>query len=377
MALTADDFGYMGRQLRMADAFTDFSRQLLENPYDIRITEQREILTDHISYNVRCRVAVPAPNQPEGNYNWEITGRSFSISRADIEDRIDNMASLQALIAREVEKSVDYMRERFEHFHNPPLTFQESRQIVRRHHEDQLWRSAGELTVAQSAYERSRQIEENYNRALQGTSFNFGDALGGLAGLAQSERIFHAPRYLEGLQEAAAAGRQAAEQQMAAIEAQRQLSRLGHCFHHSHLSDQELARRFHATWDIGTQKDTENHPGENSAMALLGEMIGAEQLEVYKKTKQVFVEGQRYDYIVPKSGMVLRLHKNRQEKFSATRLCIAIERKFDYPPTDNVIALIMMIQHCEKKFLTEANEFDPLPLTNFEAAQVPPKGARP
>lgn len=103
-----------------------------------------------------------------------------------------------------------------------------------------------------------------------------------------------------------------------------------------------------------TNKRKEN--AEEVAQILLGELIGEEQLAVYKETGRLLVKGKKHDYLVHKSGGVQRVEKDK-----IVDLCVHVQEKILIPPTDNVIGLSMYIKADEKDFNKVANASRPTP----------------
>jgi len=96
----------------------------------------------------------------------------------------------------------------------------------------------------------------------------------------------------------------------------------------------------------------EREKAEEKAKLLLLELIGETELKVYEETGRVFVKGRKFDYIVKKEGMVLKIDKNKVED-----MCVQLQNQYKYPPSDNVIALKVMLENDEKKVLNLANMF--------------------
>ena len=89
---------------------------------------------------------------------------------------------------------------------------------------------------------------------------------------------------------------------------------------------------------------------EVKAQELLLDLIGEDQIEVYRKTGRLFVKGRKYDYIVKRGGGVARINKDK-----VSDLCIHLTNRHKYPDTDNVIAMKLAIEGSENKFLKLAN----------------------
>lgn len=89
---------------------------------------------------------------------------------------------------------------------------------------------------------------------------------------------------------------------------------------------------------------------ELKAQELLLDMIGEEQLEVYKQTGRLFVKGRKHDYILQKGGFVLQVQKDK-----VVDLCVHLANRYTFPETDNVVALKLAIEDDEKSVVKLAN----------------------
>lgn len=89
---------------------------------------------------------------------------------------------------------------------------------------------------------------------------------------------------------------------------------------------------------------------EETAQVLLGELIGDEELAVYKETGRVLVKGKSHDYMLHVGGKVQRIEKNK-----ITDLCVHVSQRPLIPDTDNVIGLALHIKADEKDFNKVAN----------------------
>lgn len=90
---------------------------------------------------------------------------------------------------------------------------------------------------------------------------------------------------------------------------------------------------------------------EESALELLGVLIGEKELEVYKKTGLLYVYGKRHLWGIQKTGDVSIYRRNHRQAF-----CVSLQSSYRYPPTDNVIAIKAFIETDERAFLKIANE---------------------
>jgi hypothetical protein len=127
---------------------------------------------------------------------------------------------------------------------------------------------------------------------------------------------------------------------------------------------------------LNDEKKREAEEAESVAKELLLQLIGDEQFERYKKTGRIFVKGKgRYDYVVSKDAGIYRIEKNKvidfvkQKKAKGKHICIHLRERYKYPPTDNVIAMKMMIEAEERRFLKTGN-LDNSESTIFEFDQV-------
>ena len=89
---------------------------------------------------------------------------------------------------------------------------------------------------------------------------------------------------------------------------------------------------------------------EETAQVLLGELIGEEELAVYKETGRILVMGKEFDYLLHKGGKVQRI-----EKHKVVDLCVYTTQKCLMPETDNIIGLALHIKADEKQFNKTAN----------------------
>jgi hypothetical protein len=85
--------------------------------------------------------------------------------------------------------------------------------------------------------------------------------------------------------------------------------------------------------------EEEKKAAEEKAKKLLFDLIGEDQSEIYNKTGQVLVKGKKYDYLVPKTGFIKRIEKDK-----VTNLCVHLRDRFSYPETDNVVAMMLAIK---------------------------------
>ena len=89
---------------------------------------------------------------------------------------------------------------------------------------------------------------------------------------------------------------------------------------------------------------------EETAQVLLGELIGENELAVYKETGRILVKGKRHDYMIHVGGKVQRIEKNR-----IVDLCVHVSQRPLIPDTDNIIGLKLHIMDDEQDFNKTAN----------------------
>lgn len=344
-AANAINPNYISR-ISMGLVFSQHARRVLVHPGDVNMQIDRNVLTDHLCYGVRVLLAIPHgtvvdPMTGDNRVRFTLQNRTkaFSISREFCEDNRNNPDVLIARIKNLVTASVDQLREEFEHDYNPPLTFQDSRKYVRAAAENRIW--------------EDRRIDDPH------TAFQ------------RQAEYFYSERQLAMQQQ----GRELDTRMMS--QAQAEMARQAEAQYNSAMAQAfgmtDIMARFNETWGRFTPRST--HPGEKKAIETLAELIGEDQAEIYKKTGHLFVAGRMFDYIIPRQGMVYRVRKSIRKDGAmmehARRLCVAIEKKLDFPPTDNVIALKLMIEHHERKFLRKANRFERTSIKGIEAACLP------
>lgn len=114
---------------------------------------------------------------------------------------------------------------------------------------------------------------------------------------------------------------------------------------------QRAATEQAAAFEEGLKKEKDRKiVAEETAQVLLGELIGEEELAVYKETGRVLVKGKSHDYMLHVGGKVQRIEKNK-----ITDLCVHVSQRPMIPDTDNVIGLALHIQADEKDFNKVAN----------------------
>lgn len=98
---------------------------------------------------------------------------------------------------------------------------------------------------------------------------------------------------------------------------------------------------------------------EDKAQILLEELIGKEEMAIYKETGRILVKGRHdHDFIVRKDATTIILPKNKvvslRGSIKARSSCIIL--KEHTPPTDKVIGLKLALENDEKATLKVGNE---------------------
>jgi hypothetical protein len=112
---------------------------------------------------------------------------------------------------------------------------------------------------------------------------------------------------------------------------------------------------------IAEETKQEKEEAELTAQQLLLDIVGKDELQRYKDTKRLFVKGKRFDYVLEKGKGVHRIEKNKVVDFVEKKeaegqfICIHPKKSFNYPDTDNVIALKLSIENDEDEFLRIGN----------------------
>lgn len=104
----------------------------------------------------------------------------------------------------------------------------------------------------------------------------------------------------------------------------------------------EKARRkkFVAEWKT-------NH----KARQLLEDVIGKEQMIPFDKTGRILVKGQKFDWLIEKTGMVKRIEKGKLQS-----LCVHLDNHSAYPKLDSVVGFCLMAKHAEDYLDEKANK---------------------
>lgn len=305
--------------LTLPDLFTAHARQMLVHPTGVRLSSDQENLIAAIRYTLTVELM-----QPDGDDNRRITERYHMVVTRRTVEELSYENRLHGYLRMQIENAVDALRQRFEDQYNPPLTFQESRRRVR--YDDDRWRwQHSYLEILQNQQEGlHRQASDEMQQRFE-------------AYMARPLTDF---------------GQQAAGMQQLHIAAQERLA--------------DYARQAIITpgqWFAIPGRSRADTKSERRAQSMLRELIGAEQLEVYKSTGNLYVVGKRYNYIIRVNGMLIKIDKKPSiiphlAKNNAQFLCISIARAGNYPPTDKVIALKLMLEAREKDVLKQANRFE-------------------
>lgn len=112
----------------------------------------------------------------------------------------------------------------------------------------------------------------------------------------------------------------------------------------------EEPRRFAGGLTDREKRELRADKAEARARNLLLDLIGEDELKVYQETGRLFVKGNRYDYIVRKTGTIQRIEKDK-----LTDLCVHLASNHKCPKTDNVIALKLALESDEDEVLQLAN----------------------
>ncbi len=91
---------------------------------------------------------------------------------------------------------------------------------------------------------------------------------------------------------------------------------------------------------------------ERKARKLLKDLIGKNNHDIYHETGRLIVSGEKFDYILNKGGLIQRIESNK-----LVDMCVHLKNRYKFPKTDNVIAMMLSIQHQEKEVLEMANDY--------------------
>ena len=99
-------------------------------------------------------------------------------------------------------------------------------------------------------------------------------------------------------------------------------------------------------------RELELQKAEEIAQELLLDLIGPEQMEVYKRTGRVFVKGRKFDWLLQTEGSRCRLKRITRDKVHD--LCIHIGND-EIPKTDQVIGYLLNAKFNEEHLDKTAN----------------------
>lgn len=97
-------------------------------------------------------------------------------------------------------------------------------------------------------------------------------------------------------------------------------------------------------------REEEKKLAEKRAKELLLDLIGKNELDIYNKTGRLFVKGNKFDYIIQKSGYIKKIEKEK-----IVDMCVHLDNRYKYPETDNVVAMKLAIEEDEEAMLKKAN----------------------
>jgi hypothetical protein len=103
---------------------------------------------------------------------------------------------------------------------------------------------------------------------------------------------------------------------------------------------------------------------EEKALDMVQDVIGPEQLEVYKKTGRVLVKGARFDWLISKRGQVMSVKKIVQDKVHD--LCVHLIGTHDLPANDKVAGFLLHAKYNEDYLSKKANFVGSQPLDKVQ-----------
>jgi hypothetical protein len=116
----------------------------------------------------------------------------------------------------------------------------------------------------------------------------------------------------------------------------------------------EVDRRMREQEERALKLSKSKSEAEDTAKGLLLDIIGRKELDVYEETGRLFVKGRKHDYIIQKGELLQILEKDK-----VTDMCIHLKNNYKYPPTDNVIALLLALINEEDMVLNLGNLHSP------------------
>lgn len=111
---------------------------------------------------------------------------------------------------------------------------------------------------------------------------------------------------------------------------------------------------------------TQRDAAEEKAQQLLMDLIGPDQLDIYKKTGRLYVRGDHHDYILKKGGLVKQVGKKE-----VVDMCVHLKNRTKYPETDNLVGLKLMIEGGEEAKVIELANFRPTTAKPRENVELP------
>lgn len=129
------------------------------------------------------------------------------------------------------------------------------------------------------------------------------------------------------------------------------------------LRAQKAQNEIRRIWNeiLSVEAKEERQEAESVAVELLLELLSEEEVNRYKETGQLLVNGKKFDYILKRGGGVHRIEKDKVIEFAKAKkakgkfICVHPKDSYKYPETDNVIALKMWIENNEEDFLSIGN----------------------
>ena len=94
----------------------------------------------------------------------------------------------------------------------------------------------------------------------------------------------------------------------------------------------------------------EKQEAEDRALELLADIIGEDQMLLYKETGRLVVHGEKHDWLLRKGKTILKLNSKEARDF-----CVHLKDRHSYPETDNIISLALRLKQDEKEVEKIAN----------------------
>jgi len=110
------------------------------------------------------------------------------------------------------------------------------------------------------------------------------------------------------------------------------------------------------------ERELQRQQAEVTAQELLEQLLTPEEFRLYQEHGKVLVRGNDADYLLSKStGHIRRIKKDEIED-----LCLHIQDKGEYVPSDNVISMKLYIEAKEKEFNEQARNWGRKQLSDQE-----------